>query len=282
MKNLKQIINEAEEKNIAIGHFNISNIEGLWGIFNSAQELNIPVIIGVSEGERNFVGTKQVFALVDSLRKEFDFPIYLNADHCHTFESFKEAVDAGFDSAIFDGAILPLEENIEMTKKCVEYAKSINHDILVEGELGYIGASSKVLNEIPDGVELTSVEDAEKFVRETGIDLFAPAVGNIHGMLRGKSNPKLDIQRIKDIKDAVKIPLVLHGGSGISDEDFISAIKSGISIIHINTEIRRAYRNAIEKSLRNNPEEVSPYKLNKSVVLAISEVVKKRIQLFSK
>ena len=105
MKTLKQIIKEADEEKNAVGHFNISNIEGLWAIFNSARELNKPVIIGLSEGERKFIGSRQAVALVKSLREEFDFPIFTNADHCRSFESFKEAIDAGFDAAIFDGAI---------------------------------------------------------------------------------------------------------------------------------------------------------------------------------
>jgi len=179
MKTLKQIIKEADEQKIAIGHFNISNIEGLWGIFNGAKELNVPVIIGASEGERKFFGTRQVVAVVKSLREEFDYPIYCNADHCHSFESFKEAVDAGFDAVIYDGAKLSLDENIKETKRCVEYARSINPEIVVEGETGYIGDSSKLLDEIPDGVALnesmTKSEDAKRFVAETGVDLFSPA-----------------------------------------------------------------------------------------------------------
>ena len=280
--NLKQIIQEVEENKIAIGHFNISNIEGLWAIFNSARELNLPVIIGLSEGERNFVGTRQAFALVKSIREEFDYPIFINADHCKTFESFKEAVDAGFDAVIFDGSRLAIDKNIEMTKKCVEYAKSINPEIIVEGELGYIGGSSKMLDEVPDGIEMTSVRDAERFVKETGVDLFSPAVGNIHGMLKNLGNPKLDIQRIKNIKDAVGIPLVLHGGSGISDEDFVSAIESGVAVVHINTEIRKAYRESLEKSLQEYSDEIAPYKIMKSVVEDMGEVIKRRLRLFSK
>ena len=217
MKTLKQIIKEADEQKIAIGHFNISNIEGLWGIFNGAKELNVPVIIGASEGERKFFGTRQVVAVVKSLREEFDYPIYCNADHCHSFESFKEAVDAGFDAVIYDGAKLSLDENIKETKRCVEYARSINPEIVVEGETGYIGDSSKLLDEIPDGVALnesmTKSEDAKRFVAETGVDLFSPAVGNIHGMLKGMNNPRLDIERIKQIRESVGVPLVLHGGS---------------------------------------------------------------------
>ena len=285
MKTLKQIIKEAEEKNIAIGHFNISNIEGLWAIFNSAKELNVPVIIGASEGEREFFGTKQVVDVVKSLREEFDYPIYCNADHCHSFDSLKNAVDSGFDAVIFDGSKLSLEENIEITKKCVEYAKSINPDILMEGEIGYIGGSSKILDEIPEGVALgemmTTTEDAKRFVDKTGVDLFSPAVGNLHGMLKNTKNPELNIERIKEIKEAVEIPLVLHGGSGISDEDFVKAIENGISVVHINTEIRLAYRQALEKSLKENPDEIAPYKIMKPVVDSMKEVVKNRLELFS-
>ena len=148
-----------------------------------------------------------------------------------------------------------------MTKKCVEYAKSVNSGIVVEGELGYIGTSSKMLDEIPEGVEMTSVEDAKRFVKETGVDLFSPAVGNIHGMLKGVKNPDLDIQRIKDVREACGVPLVLHGGSGITDEDFVSAIESGISIVHINTEIRKAYRESLEQSLEQNKNKLHLIKL---------------------
>lgn len=282
MKSLKQILKEASDNQIAIGHFNISNIEGLKAIFNSARELNIPVIIGVSEGERKFIGTKQVVVLVKSLREEFNFPIFCNADHCKSFESLKEAVDLGFDAVIFDGAKLSLEENIKITKKCVEYAKSINPEIIIEGELGYIGESSKILDEIPKGIEMTSIEDAQKFVKETKVDLLAPAVGNIHGMLKGLKNPNLDIERIRQIKEKTNIPLVLHGGSGISDEDFHSAIKSGMSIVHINTEIRKVYREALEQSLKDNPKEIAPYKIMKFVINEVSNVVKNKLELFNK
>lgn len=281
VKNLKQIIQEADEKKVAIGHFNISNIEGLWAIFNSARELNLPIIIGASEGERKFVGTRQIAVLVQSLREEFDYPIFCNADHCKSFESLKEAVDAGFDAVIFDGAHLSLEDNITTAKKCVEYAKSVNPDIIVEGELGYIGTSSKMLDEVPEGVEMTSPEDAKKFVQETGVDLLAPAVGNIHGMLKGIKNPNLDINLIKNIRDEAGVPLVLHGGSGIEDEDFIEAIKSGMSLVHINTEIRLAYKEAVEKALKDNPEEIAPYKINKGAVEAMEKVIKRRLQLFT-
>jgi fructose-bisphosphate aldolase class II len=285
MKNLKEVIEEAESKKVAIGHFNISNIEALWGIFRAAQGLNVPVIIGVSEGERKFVGVRQAAALVKSIREEFRYPIFLNADHSYSFESVKEAVDAGFDAVIFDGAKLSMEENIKITKQCVEYARSVNPNTLVEAELGYIGTSSKLLDEVPEGVsfeQLTTHEDAKRFVEETGVDLFSPSVGNIHGMLKNVSNPELNIERIKEIREAAGVPLVLHGGSGISDENFRDAVAAGIGIIHINTEIRIAFRDAVKKSLEENPDEIAPYRLMKPSVESVQSVVEKRLRLFNK
>ena len=174
MKTLKETIKEAEKNGIAVGHFNISNIEGLHAVFNVAKKLNLPVIIGVSEGERDFIGVKQVVVLVKSLREENDYPIFLNADHTYSFEKVKEAVDAGFDSVIFDGAKLSMEENIRITKQCVEYAQKINPEILVEAELGFIGSSSKILDKIPEEVNLdkdslTKPEEAKNLLSKQGL-----------------------------------------------------------------------------------------------------------------
>jgi len=286
MKTLREVIRDAESNHVAVGHFNISNIEGLWAIFHAARNLNLPVIIGLSEGERDFVGVKQAVALVKSIREEFDYPIFINADHTYSFERVKEAVDTGFDAVIFDGAKLPIDENIKITKQCVEYARSKNPDILVEAELGYIGTSSKILDEIPEGAgvseeTLTSAEDAARFVAETGVDLFSPSVGNIHGMLRDMPNPRLNINRVHAIKEVARVPLVLHGGSGIANQDFTDAIKAGISIVHINTEIRVAYRDAVNQAITEHPDEVAPYKIMKSAVSAMEKVVSERLKLFN-
>lgn len=293
MKTLREYIKEAETKGIAIGHFNISNIEGLHGIYNAAQKLSsevgyqVPIIIGVSEGEEEFIGRNEVSALIKTIREKNNYPIFLNADHHYSFSSVKEAIDAGYDSAIIDEVKLSLEENILKTKECVTYAKDINNknnkDILIEAEIGFIGQSSKLLNEIPEGISeetMTKPEDAKYFVEQTGIDLLAPSVGNIHGMVKG-GNPRLDIKRIKEIREACGIPLVLHGGSGIADEDFTNAIKAGISVIHINTEIRVAYKKGIEESLKENPSEIAPYKFLKKGVEEIEKVVYNRLKLFN-
>ena len=287
IKTLREYINEANEKNIAIGHFNISNIEALHGIYNAAKKLNVPVIIGVSEGEEEFIGRDEVATLVKMIRERDNYPIFLNADHHYSFESVKLALDAGYDSAIIDAVKLPLEENIALTKKCVDYAKELGakegRDILIEAEIGFIGQSSKLLEEIPEGVSektMTTKEEAETFVEKTGVDLLAPSVGNIHGMVKG-GNPKLNIEKIKEIQEACGVPLVLHGGSGISDENFRDAIQAGISIIHINTEIRVAYKEALEKYLKENPNEIAPYKILKPAVEAIEQVVEQRLRLFN-
>ncbi len=286
MKTLKQTVLEAREKKVAVGHFNISNLEALWGIFKAAQSLNVPVIIGVSEGERDFIGVKQVVALVKSIREEYDYPIYLNADHTYSFDKVKEAIDAGFDSVIVDGAKLSFEENVKMTKQCVEYARACGREVLVEAELGYIGQSSKVLDEIPEGVMLdeTSLTDpakAKEFVDATGIDMLAPAVGNFHGMLRSGVDPKLNIERVKQIADITGIPLVLHGGSGNSGDDFKQSIANGIAIVHINTEIRLAFRDGVKKFLQENPDEVAPYKFLKPGMQAVQEVVTNKLRQFN-
>lgn len=288
MKTLREYIKEAKEKGVAIGHFNISNIEALHGIYNAAKKLNLPIIIGVSEGEEEFIGRNEVAALINTIRKNDNYPIFLNADHHYTFESVKAALDAGYDAAIIDAVTLPLQENIALTKKCVDYAKELNQkegrDILIEAELGFIGQSSKLLDAIPEGVSeatMTTPEDAKYFVEQTGINLIAPSVGNIHGMVKG-GNPKLNINRIKEISDTCGVPLVLHGGSGITDEDFKEAIASGISIVHINTEIRVAYKEALKKYLLEFPNEIAPYKILKPSVLAIEQVVEARLKLFNR
>lgn len=286
MKNLKEIIQEAEKNKLAIGHFNISDPAGLKAVFEAAKNLQLPIIVGVSEGERDFIGTKQIAALIKSLRDEYNYPIYLNADHTHSLEKLKEVVEVGFDAAVFDASEFPLEENIKKTKEAVEYAKSVNPDFLIEGELGYIGSGSVLLKEIPAGAavkpeDFTKPEEAVQFIKETGVDLLAPAVGNIHGIVSG-GNPKLDIERIKQIKSASSVPLVLHGGSGIKDEEFLAAIDAGISIIHINTELRLAWRQGIEKALSENPEETTPYKLLPTVVEEIKKVVEQKLKLFNR
>ena len=281
MKSLRECIKEAEEKGVAIGHFNISNLEALHGIYNAAKKLNVPVIIGLSEGEEDFVGRSEAVAMIQSIREKDNFPIFLNADHHYSFERVKLAVDAGFDAVIFDGASLSFDENVKITKQCVEYVRNTNSTMLVEAELGYIGSGSNIKDTIPEGAGiLTKPEEAKKFVELTGIDLLAPSVGSIHGLIKS-GKPHIDAVLVTEIRKATSVPLVLHGGSGLRDEDFTNAIKAGISIIHINTEIRVAYDEALKKSLIEHPDEVAPYKILQPAVDAIQKVVTDRLKLFN-
>ena len=285
IKTLREYIKEAEEKKVAIGHFNISNIEALHGIYNAAKKLNLPVIIGVSEGEEKFIGREEVATLVKTLLERDNYPIFLNADDHGSFESVKKCIDAGFDMVIIDCAKLSHEENIKITKECVDYARSVSketgRDILVESEMGYIGSGSDIKESIPEGAGiLTKPEDAKDFVERTGIDLLAPSVGSIHGLIKS-GKPHIDTELVAKIKETVGIPLVLHGGSGLRDVDFTGAIASGISIVHINSEIRLAYREAVEKSLKDQPNEITPAKILQPAVDAIEKVVSDRLKLFN-
>lgn len=285
MKTLREYIKEAGDNGVAIGHFNISNLEALHGIYNAAKKLNLPVIIGVSEGEEKFAGREEVVSLIKTIREKDNYPIFLNADHHSSFESVKSCIDAGFDMVIIDGAKLPNEENIKVTKQCVDYAREVSkntgRDILVEAELGYIGSGSDIKDKIPEGAGvLTKPEDAKIFVDATGIDIFAPSVGSIHGLIKS-GKPHIDAELVKKIKETVGIPLVLHGGSGLRDEDFTNAIKAGISVVHINSEIRLAYRDAVEKAIEANPNEINPSKILQPAVDAIEAVVESRLKLFN-
>ncbi|MGA7914338.1 MAG: class II fructose-bisphosphate aldolase [Candidatus Acidiferrales bacterium] len=286
MHSLQELLREAQKTGKAIGHFNISDLVLLKAVFAAARELNVPVLVGLSEGEREFVGTRQIAALVRSLREEFDFPIFLNADHTHSLAKGVEAAKAGFDSIVFDMSVLPFDENVRQTKQAVEALKAIHPAMLVEGEIGDIGTGSEIHEQSPDlSKGLSTPEEAQQFVESTGVDILAPAVGNMHGMLRsmlsGETKKRLDIERIAGIKRAARVFLTLHGGSGTDDADLRKAIAAGINIIHINTELRVAWRHGLEEGLAKHPEEVVPYKILPSAVDAVREVVSSRLQLFN-
>ena len=281
MKTLREYLAWAEEKQVALGHFNISDSEGFKAVVEAAQILKVPTIVGISEGEREFLGLKEAVALVKTAR-ENGLPIFLNADHTYSVEKSRTAIDAGVDSIIIDEADKPYEENVRLTKEVVNYARAKGAGTVVEGELGFIGQSSKIMDKLPEGVSektQTDPQEAAKFVQETGVDLFAPSVGNIHGMIK-TGNPKLNIERIKSIKKAVTVPLVLHGGSGISDDEFMKAIDAGMRIIHINTELRVAYKEGVEEGIRSG--EIAPYKFLAEGVEQMKKVVYDRLKLFNK
>lgn len=286
MNSLHEALQVAASKKQAIGHFNVSEFATLSAVVSAARELQLPVIVGVSEGERKFLGVRSVAALIKNYREEFGQDVFLNADHSRSLASVEEAARAGFDLIVFDAADRPFEENTKATKAAVEAAKSINPKILVEGEIGYIGTGSEIhADAAPVTPNYTSVEDATRYMEAAGVDLLAPAVGTTHGMLpgmiRGEQHKRLDIPRIAAIKKATGLPLTLHGGSGTADDDFVRAIAAGISVIHINTELRVAWRHGLDEALSQNPQEVVPYKLLPLAGERVSAVVRKRLKLFS-
>jgi fructose-bisphosphate aldolase class II len=283
---LRNVLEQAQENGVAVGHFNVADLVLLKAVFAAAQELQVPVIVGASEGEREFMGVRQIAVVVRSLGDEFDFPIFLNADHTHSLAKAVEAAKAGFDSIVFDLSALPFEENIRQTKEAVVALKAINPAILVEGEIGDIGTGSEIHVKAPDlSKGLTSHVEAKQFVESTGIDVLAPAVGNMHGMLKsmvqGETRKHLDIARIAQIKRATRIPLTLHGGSGTDDEDLRKAIAAWINIVHINTELRVAWRRGLEEGLTKKPDEVVPYKVLPFAVEAVKQVALSRLKLFN-
>lgn len=277
---LRECILDAERRGVAIGHFNISDTEGFNAVVEGAKELGVPVIIGVTEGEREFIGLESIVALV-KIARENGMQIFLNADHTYSTHKAKEAIDAGVDSVIIDKADKSFEENVSATKEVVDYVKAKGLDTLVEAELGFIGQSSKVIESVPEGVSeetQTQPEDAKRFIEATGVNLFAPSVGNIHGMVK-TGEPKLNIERIKEIHAATSIPLVLHGASGNSHEELRAAIEAGIRIIHINTELRLAYKEGLEEGIKSG--EIAPYKFMKEAVEDMKRVVVEKLKLFN-
>ncbi len=285
-----QLIKKYEAEGKAIAHFNISNLDQLRAICEVAEELGEPVIIGASEGEREYMGVAMVRQMVDEMKREYTVPIYLNADHTYTFEKVCEVIEAGYDSVIVDGAKLSYEDNVALVKRCVvwvkEYEAKNNVRVLVEAELGYIGQSSSLNESLPEGVteeNMTKVDQGIDFVNSTGIDMFAPAVGNVHGMLVNAPEPRLNIDRIAKLKKALpNTPFVLHGASGNTDEDLRDAIDNGVSVIHINTEIRKAFTDGVRAYLMGKLNEIAPYKFGKSGQDEMKKVVRSKMELYKK
>jgi fructose-bisphosphate aldolase, class II len=281
---LRDVLKRLEKEGAALGHFNVADQVLLKAVIAAAAETKLPVFIGASEGEREFFGARQLAALVKSQREESDVPTFLDADHTHSLAKAIEAAKAGFDAVVIDFSALPFEENVARTQEAVQAIKAVNPAILAEGEIGNIGTGSEIHETAQGDRTLSTPEEARQFVEATGIDILAPAVGNMHGMLKsmvqGKTKKHLDLERIAEIKQAAGVFLTLHGGSGTDDEHFRKAIAAGINIIHINTELRVAWRRSLGESLAKDPNEVVPYKILRPVVESVKQVVSSRLRLF--
>lgn len=279
-KNLKYYFQQAKQEKWAIGHFNFSTADQLKAIVEAAKELNSPVMVATSEGEAGFVGREQAVALVKSYQAE-GYVVFLNADHHKSFESAKEAIEASYDTVLIDASKLPYDENVAVTKKVVDYARRNAAIIPIEGELGYLKGESQIQESVEiSSADFTKPEEAKNFVEQTGVDRLAIVFGNIHGIVT-KQEEKLDMVVLQAVAAAVPNTfLVLHGASGLPDEQVRAAIVNGITNVHINTELRVAYHDALEAELQKEPNQTTPYKFLAPSVEAMKNLVKKKLTLF--
>ena len=280
--NLNSYLKEAKEKKQAIGHFNFATEDVAKAVVEASKEARATcVMLGTSEGEAEFLGMPEAVGIVGGVRKDFDFPVFLNADHFKSFEKCKAAIDAGYDSILIDSSKLSFQENAELTKRVVDYARSKNPNISIEGELGYLRGSSEVQKKIEiSSQDYTKPEEAVNFVATTGVDRLAVVFGNIHGIVTDQVE-KLDINHFaKIVSQLPEMFFVLHGASGLDDKDVRSAIEAGIVNVHFNTELRVAYQEALKESLENSPQETTPYKYLASSVGEIKKLVIAKNKIF--
>lgn len=272
-----ELYKKAKEGGYAVGAFNTSNVEVIKAILAAASGLNAPVVIETSEKEMNFLGAKIAADVVRDLASEIDIPVGLHLDHGQGLEGVQTAVEAGYTSVHIDASALGYKENVDLTKKVVEYAHE--KGITVEGELGHVGGASEVHDESAE-IEKSTYTDpvqAAKYVAETGVDVLASSIGNIHGIY--ENEPELDFDRLGKIGE-IGIPLSLHGGSGIPKEQVEKAISLGICKVNVNTELRMAFTNTLRRELEKNPEEIVPYKYLPEEIQAVKEIVEEKIRLF--
>jgi len=285
---MKEILKKAQSGKYAVGSFNFSTAEVLKAIVLAAKELSSPIIVSTSEGEGEFIGMAEAVALVGAWRHGTKLPIILNLDHGKTLDSVKKAIEAGYDAIHFDGSAMSYDENIANTAAIVSYVKGIkekfDREIIVEGELGYLRGSSSVHEEALEiqPEDLTSPEQAKDFVERTGVDSLAIVIGNAHGVY-AKGEERLNLERLAQISETLDdgVFLVLHGGSGIPEDDIKRAIELGIVKINVNTELRVAYKEGLEEEIKEKPQETTPYKILQPSFEAVKEVVMNKINLFN-
>lgn len=273
--NSKQMLLEAKEKKYAIPQFNINNLEWTKTILEKCNEMNLPVILGVSEGAIKYMGgCNTVVGMVKGLIKDLNIqiPVCLHVDHGQSFELCKKAIDAGFTSVMIDASKYPLDENFKITKEVVDYAHEKN--VTVEAEVGHIGGTE---DNITSNANNATLEDCLE-ISKTGIDSLAPALGSVHGLYKGK--PNLDFKTMKEINDNLEIPLVLHGGTGIPDDDIKKAIECGISKININTELQIAWHNDVVKFVKEFESVYDPRKVIGSGKNAMLKAIEDKNILF--
>lgn len=274
--NFNEMLNKAKMNQFAVPHFNINNLEWTKYILEECNKLNIPVILGVSEGAAKYMGGFFVISsMVNALLKDLEIiiPVCLHLDHGSSKEVCVEAINAGFSSVMIDASGFALQKNIEITKEVVEYAHEKGAS--VEAEIGHIGLNA---NSLDTKATNATLEDCTTLYTETKIDAIAPALGSVHGFYKGEAN--LDFETMKRIHENIPIPLVLHGGTGIPNDKIKKAIKCGISKININTDLQVVWNKAIRKYIKENPDVYDPRKIISSGEKAIKTRINEIVTLF--
>ena len=274
---MKAMLEKAKKEKYAVGQFNINNLEWTKSILSACEELNSPVILGVSEGaDRYMGGFKTVVGMVKGMLEELNITVdvAIHLDHGSSFENCKKAIEAGFTSVMIDASHYPLAENIRITKEVVDYAHTRN--VSVEAELGTIGGQEDDV--VGKGIIYADVNECVQLVKATNVDFLAPALGSVHGPYKGE--PVLGFKEMEEIKNATNIPLVLHGGTGIPDEKIKKAINCGTTKINVNTECQMAFTRELRKLLIADEKVYDPRKIIGPAAKAIYEVVKEKITVF--
>lgn len=271
-----EILQDAHKNNYAVGAFNVNNMEIVQAIIEAAEELNSPVILQASQGGLKYAGVEYIAALGKVAAEKAKVPVALHLDHGTDFQQIMLCIRHGFSSVMIDGSQYELEENIVITKKVVEIAHAVG--ISVEAELGKIGGIEDDIVVDEREATFTDPMEAKLFVDKTKVDYLAIAVGTAHGVYKGE--PKLDFDRIKAIKEAVNIPLVLHGSSGVPNDAIEKAVSLGINKINIDTDLRIAFTDAIKDFLKKDPDNIDPRKILGPGKEAMKEVIKEKMRLF--
>lgn len=275
LQNMIKMLDKAKKEGYAVPHFNINNLEWTKYILETCEEHKSPVILGVSEGAAKYMGGYNVVSnIVKGLIKDLKItiPVAIHLDHGSSFEACKKAIDAGFTSVMIDASRFDLKENINITKQVVKYAK--RKKVSVEAEIGHIGGSE---DGISSDLMYATVEDSLQLYKNTKIDFLAPALGSVHGLYKGE--PKINFERMKEIKEKLNIPLVLHGGTGLPDEIIKESINCGICKININTELQIAWTKGVREKLGNDSNVYDPRKVISAGEKNIKEAITNKIIL---
>lgn len=271
----KNILINAMNDGYAVPAFNIHNLETIQMVLETAYEMRSPVIVAGTPGTIDYAGAEYIVAIVEAACKKYDIPIGIHLDHFENILEIKKNINLGFKSCMIDASSKAFEENIRLTRFVAQYAHI--YGVTVEAELGKLGGQEDDLIVAEKDSSYTDPESAVEFIRKTGIDSLAVAIGTAHGLYKG--DPKLDFERLIKIRSLVDIPLVLHGASNIPDELVMRAIKCGISKVNIATDLKIPFSNAIKEYFKENPKENDPRKYLTPAKKAMKEIVKHKIEV---